>query len=289
MDFVHLPQPQAEDALVAEARFLRTQTDVAHVAMASLQPDVLRPSLLEAIGRAQGYAAGLFWQVLEGAQTATVVATFSTEITPFLGFCIHIDDPDSFTAQTIRSRQPLFHNHVQQSRFASQPLNQALEVKALLALPLIARTGQVIGILSFCDSEYADRFTELDLRQGLVLAAQVAQVLENSELFHQQVQHKEEIRTLLEINKTLGQVRELPALLNTMAQEAARLLAVPEVTFRLCEGSELRLVGVWAPAGTESALESVSIEGSLTGQVVQSGVPLSINDITQDDRFLSAG
>src|SRR5207249_815219 len=129
---------------------LRTQTDVARVAMVSLQPDVLRPNLLEAIGRAQGYAAGLFWQVLEGAQTASVVATFGVEMTPFLGFCIRIDDPDSFTAQTIRSQQPVFYNHVQQSHFASQPLNQPLEVQALLALPLIARTGQVIGVLSFC-------------------------------------------------------------------------------------------------------------------------------------------
>jgi len=286
MDFVHLPQPQAEDALVAETRFLRTQTDVARVAMASLQPDVLRSSLLEAIGRAQGYAAGLFWQVLEGAQTATVVATFNAEITPFLGFCIHIDDPDSFTAQTIRSRQPLCHNHVQQSRFASQPLNQALEVKALLALPLIARTGQVIGILSFCDSENAERFTELDLRQGIVLAAQVAQVLENSELFHQQVQHKEEIRTLLEINKTLGQVRELPVLLNTMAQEAARLLAVPEVIFRLYDGSELRLAGAWAQSGTETILPSMQIGESLSGRVVQTREPLVIHDLRLDDRLV---
>src|SRR5262249_49323038 len=120
-------------------------------------------------------------------------------------------------------------------------------------------------------------------------ATQAATALHNARLYQQQAQREEEIRTVLEINKTLGQVRELPALLNAMAAEAARLLAVPEVTFRLCEGSELRLVGAWAPAGTESALQSVSIEGSLTGQVVQSGVPLSINDITQDDRFLSAG
>src|SRR5262249_31766405 len=96
-------------------------------------------------------------------------------------------------------------------------------------------------------------------------------------------------RSVVEINKTRGQVHELPALLNAMAAEAARLLAVPEVTFRLCEGRALRLVGAWAPAGTESALESVSIEGSLTGQVVQRGVPLRINDITQDARFLAAG
>ena len=111
MDPVRQPLGEAADTLLTEARFLRTQTEVARVAMASLDSDLLRQRLLEAIAQTQGYAAGLFWQVLEGEQRATVVATYGAGTAPFQGFGIDLHDADSFTAQTLRSRQPALHKN----------------------------------------------------------------------------------------------------------------------------------------------------------------------------------
>ncbi|MBI3326893.1 MAG: GAF domain-containing protein, partial [Nitrospinae bacterium] len=189
---------RAQDTLVAEARFLRAQTDVARVAMSSLQPEVLMPSLLEAISHTQGYAFGLFWRVLEAEQTVTVEATFGAGTAPFQSLCFNVNDGDLLTAQAIRTRQPAFCNHLQQSHFATQRISQARGTKALLVLPLIDRTGKVIGALSFGDSEDPERFTERDLTQGMVLAGQVAQAMENSELFRRVQQLEAQYRVVTE-------------------------------------------------------------------------------------------
>jgi len=301
MDLAPQPPGWVEDALIAETRFLRTQTEVARVALASLQPDVLRPSLLEAIGRAQGYTSGLFWQVLEGEQEAMLMAAFGAGTAPFHGRCIRLNDDDSLTAQTLRSgdRQPVFRNRVRQSGFALQPITQALDIQALLVLPLIDRTGKVIGALTFGDSENPERFSERDVAQGMVLAAQVAQALENGELF-QRVQrditaHKRaqeeieqrqaELRTLLDINKQIGQTSALPFLLDTIAREAARLLDVPVAIVRQREGDDLVLASFWGE-GIEMTLRSrLQIDDSLGGSVATNRQPVIIDDVSQDDRI----
>src|SRR5688572_19221778 len=52
---------ESEEALAADARFLRAQTQVAAVALSSLQFETVAPQLLEAIAQAQGYAYGALW------------------------------------------------------------------------------------------------------------------------------------------------------------------------------------------------------------------------------------
>jgi PAS domain S-box-containing protein len=127
--------------------------------------------------------------------------------------------------------------------------------------PLRDDTGQIIGtVLSFQD---------ITVRKQA--EAEVAQ-------------RRAEIRTLLEINKTLGQVHELPTLLSAIAEEAARLLAVPSVIFRLREGGELPMVAACGLAGT-GARGSLQVGESLSGWVVATGEPLIVNDITLDDRI----
>src|SRR5918996_2464263 len=71
---------------------------------------------------------------------------------------------------------------------------RTLNTQALLGLPLINRTGRVVGAMTFADMEDADRFTARDLTQGTILANQVAQAMENSELFSQVNRLQEQYR-----------------------------------------------------------------------------------------------
>lgn len=133
---------------------------------------------------------------------------------------------------------------------------------AYTSSPLRDDTGQIIGtVLSFQD------ITARKQTEGEV------------------AQRRAEIRSLLEINQTLGQVHELPTLLNTIAAEAARLLAVPSVIFRLREGGELPVVAARGLAGTGVARGSLQVGESLSGWVVATGEPLIVNDITLDERM----
>jgi|GEM_PF-1226001 len=173
------------EALAAETRFLRAQTAVARVALSSLQPEILMPQLLEAICQAQDYAYGLFWCLVEPDRTAVVVASFGQETTTLVGYQQPLQAANAFIVETLRTGKPLFRNQIAETTVDTHPLTSTLRSKALLGLPLVDRLGRTIGALSFGDTKNADRFAERDLQQGVILMHQVAQALENSELFSQ--------------------------------------------------------------------------------------------------------
>jgi PAS domain S-box-containing protein len=189
---------KAEVALAAETRFLRAQTEVARVALSSLRPEELAQPLIETIGRAQGYAHGALWRVAEDWHAVTLVACFGEGMAPFAGTSQDLSDPSSFSALIVRTRQPAFSNQVQERVYGLNPLARHLQARALLGLPLIDRTGRVVGAMTFADTENPERFTERDLTQGSVLANQVAQALENSELFSQINRLQEQYRVVTE-------------------------------------------------------------------------------------------
>ncbi len=195
---------QAEEVLAAETRFLRAQTEVAEVALSSLEPSVLSPKLLEAIVRAQGYAYGALWRLARNRKEIVVVATVGENTSAYLGFRLKLSDPLAVVAQAIRTGQPTFCNQIQEKPLATHPLNHILHPQALLALPLIHRKGDVVGALSFADAVNPERFTERDLVQGVILARQVAQATENSDLFAQLQRLEERHRVMTEsINDAL--------------------------------------------------------------------------------------
>ena len=118
------------------------------------------PRLLEAICRAQQYTYGLLWRVIEEGRTAIVVAAFGEGTAPFLGYRQDLRLPDFFMAQVVRTEQAAFCNWIQQTLFSHHPIAHALGGQALLVIPLFERTGAVLGMLSFVDTQHPDRFIQ---------------------------------------------------------------------------------------------------------------------------------
>jgi PAS domain S-box-containing protein len=187
---------RAEAALAMEARFLRAQTEVAKVALSSLRPEELAQPLIETIGRAQGYAYGTLWRVGEDGHTVTLIAAFGAGTAPFVGVSHDLRELSSYAALIIHTGHPAFRNRISESLCACNAVTSTLNAQALLGLPLINRTGRVVGAMTFADMEDADRFTARDLTQGTVLANQVAQAIENSELFSQVSRLQEQYRVV---------------------------------------------------------------------------------------------
>ena len=92
----------------------------------------------------------------------------------------------------------MFINRLASSSFSTHPIAQTLGAQALLALPLVHRTGRVIGALLFADVENPLRFSERDLVQGIILTGQVVQAVENSELFSEVQRLQAEHRVITE-------------------------------------------------------------------------------------------
>src|SRR5262249_29383440 len=129
------------------------------------------------------------------------------------------------TGRAIQTRRPAASPNV----LADPELTLAPEVRAQLeqrppraglAVPLL-RHDAVLGVLALVDAA-GRAFAEDEIALVQAFAAQAATALHNAQLYQQQTQREDEVRTVLEINKTLGQVHELPVLLRTMATEAAR-------------------------------------------------------------------
>src|SRR5262249_61351598 len=114
----------------------------------------------------QEVAHGLLWRTVDNGRTAVVVAGYGDRATAFLGYRVRLEEPTSFLAQVIHSRQPCFCNRVSESPYATNPIVVAFGGQALLGVPLVSRRGHVLGALVCGDTRNAERFAARDLHQG---------------------------------------------------------------------------------------------------------------------------
>jgi PAS domain S-box-containing protein len=180
-----------EQAHAAEASFLKARDAIAEAMLSSLQPEILIPQLLEAVGRSQGYTGGFLWRVTDAGDAAVIAAAFGEGMAQHLGLRRNLRDPGFLAGQVIRSGQPAFIDKAQEDLSAAQQAPHLPAAQAYLALPLSRHGGGVLGALVFADFEHPERFAEWDLHRGAVLASQVAQALALSERFDQAQRRQE--------------------------------------------------------------------------------------------------
>jgi phosphoserine phosphatase RsbU/P len=111
----------------------------------------------------------------------------------------------------LANKKPILMNKFKQEEKITLPGDSILKIKSILSVPLIIK-GNMIGILSLFNKESIDGFTEADQRLLTIIAAQSANVIENSRLFEEEqklMQIQQEIRVASEIQKNLLP-REIP-------------------------------------------------------------------------------
>src|SRR5262249_26276765 len=94
--------------------------------------------------------------------------------------------------------------------------------RAVLSVPLVSK-GEVLGALAAYWWE-PHTPSEREISVMSALASQAAVALDNARLFAQERDRKASLSSLLEINKKIGALAALEALLASIAEEAARLL-----------------------------------------------------------------
>jgi len=133
-------------------------------------------------------------------------------------------------------------------------------------VPLI--TGdRVVGVLAvlFRDPR---RFTAEDRALVELLADAAAIAISTARLLEEARLGRAHLAAVLEINKTIGSVRSPDALLNLIAEEAARLLGVDNAGFRLLEGNELVLAGRAGSARETMLRPRIQVGESMSGKVI---------------------
>jgi diguanylate cyclase (GGDEF)-like protein len=112
-----------------------------------------------------------------------------------------------------------------------------------------------------------------------LFATQAALAIAHARLYEETLRGKEYLGTILEINKKIGMATQTSELLQTIAEEAARLLQVDAVGFRLVEGEFLVSAAMTEMARQTMLRPRLRIGESLSGQVVAENRPLIVPDI----------
>ncbi len=130
--------------------------------------------------------------------------------------------------------------------------------------------GRILGALTIAVrrwQEYAAE--EIELLESV--AHHAAAAIDSARRFAEETARRAQLAALLEINTKIGAAESLDALLRTIAEEAARLLAVDNAGFRLVEGDELVLAGLAGTAAQTMVRARIKIGESFSGRVVREG------------------
>ena len=187
----------------------------------------------------------------------------------------------SWTAQAIRTRQPFLVNR------SAEELQAALDNFAgdttrksasLMFVPMVIGE-KVIGVIS-AHSYAFNAYTAEHLTLLTGVAYQVAIAVENARLFEAE---KRQVALLKELHETSLDLRaqlDLPTLLRTIMERAARLLQAPMGGLYLLQPDGKTLTPV-ANLPPEDVTGPVQMGEGMVGRVTQTGDPLVVADYTQ--------
>ena len=159
-------------------------------------------------------------------------------------------------------------------------------VVAVLVVPI--QTEERIEGLLYVENRVARPFTDRDEELLTRLAAQAAIAIRNAQLVEAQRAHQARLEALLDVSRQLSKVQPTEQLLQAIAAACGQVLGSESVGFRLVEGDELVVAGLWGDAKETMSVERLKFGESLSGIVATSGQPVRIDDLTDDPRVIPA-
>lgn len=157
-------------------------------------------------------------------------------------------------------------------------------VRSLASIPVRSR-ARVVGVMSLL-SHRPHRFTPTQIDLLSAIGNQLGTAFENARLFEECRRGKDRLATLLEINTKIGAPTQIDDLLQTITEEAARLLEACGAAFRLLEGDRLVIRAVSGVARHLMLRPELELGESLSGQVAAENRPLCLHDATVPSPWL---
>jgi GAF domain-containing protein len=198
----------------------------------------------------------------------------------------HIPVGSGILGLLIREPHPLrlrdLHDHSQSIGFP--PHHPAMS--SFLGAPVLAR-GQVFGNIYLTEKQGANEFTREDEESLVILATQAGVAIENSRLYEESRQRERWLGSLKEITEAILEGERDPyTLLRLIARRARELVGadLTTVATRADSNDEL-VIGVAEGAHAEELLGmSVPLAGSISGEVMRSGRPVTVAHASADHR-----
>ena len=160
------------------------------------------------------------------------------------------------------------------------------EIRAVLAIPLASPTAGPLGVLSVTSLQ-PEAFTP-DQQQLLeTLAGQIARAIENARLYQETERHAADLAALYEVGKEITSTLELDTMLQTIADDAARMVGADKSLILLIDAEEEKLTRAMGHGYSRAQLDGHTFEefqDGISGWVLQKKVPTLSADIQTDER-----
>lgn len=195
----------------------------------------------------------------------------------------------------IQSQEPLVLGDISREPTLGpvQDIFRQFNICSILIVPVVNK-GRVVGSFSLEGVGYSRPFTDEEIEQCRIFAAQVAVAVENARLYKDVALERdrsdwlaEQLLALYQITQEIQSELDLPNLLNLISRLAAELLGADAGGILLLDDEKEHLTFKGAYGLSQKAVEGTRdvVGSSIAGRVVKTGEPIIANDVTNDSRF----
>ncbi|HLB94552.1 MAG TPA: HD domain-containing phosphohydrolase, partial [Nitrospiria bacterium] len=162
----------------------------------------------------------------------------------------------------------------------------AFETRDLLCVPLKI-SNRVVGVVEVRDRKDKRSFQRDDLELLEAISAQIALVIENTQLFEMHEDKIRKLRTLEEISRVLNSTLDEKIIRRLATEAAAKLMGTEVGSLLLIDPVRKELFFEVALGEKGEAVKEVRLKigEGIAGWVAQTGKPLIVDDVQKDPRF----
>jgi signal transduction histidine kinase/ActR/RegA family two-component response regulator len=156
----------------------------------------------------------------------------------------------------------------------------------ITALVVPVATEERIEGLLYVENRAPRPFTDRDEAMLERLAASAAVAIKNAQLLERLRSHQARLEALLDVSLELSRIQPVESLLRAIAEACGRVLDSPSVGFRLLDGDELVVAGLWGDASEVMTTPRLRLGQSVSGIVAVTGTPLVVDEVADDSRVI---
>ncbi|MFQ5988480.1 MAG: GAF domain-containing protein [Candidatus Methylomirabilales bacterium] len=255
---------------------------VAQTVNRSLNLQEILEASLDAVLQAVEVEAGII-RLWDEREQSLVVAAHRGIRAGYLAGMQHLSMGTGVAGKTFQRREPVIVEDIEQYPHLGD-VTEREGVRSLASIPIRSR-ARVVGVISILNHT-PHRFTPTQIDLLTAIGNQLGTAFENARLFEESLRGKDRLATLLEINTKIGATTQIGELLQTITEEAARLLEAAGAGFRLLEGDRLVIRAVSGVARHLMVRPDVRLGESLSGRVAAENRPLCLHDVTAPSPWL---
>lgn len=195
----------------------------------------------------------------------------------------HIDTEE--TMAMINSGYPVAKTDIDQNiPFMDQDIIHQEGIKSVLTLPILFQDS-VIGILRLLTRRHRI-FTSDEISFSMALAEQVGIAISNGRMFSEMENQIDFMKEVQDISALVSSTLDLDTVLHTIVERLSRSMGCKACTIRLLRPETNQLELAAAHGISEEYLNRGKIESERNIAVALSGEPVSIYDVSRDERVL---